>query len=153
MILIHILGSPRWRFIKKNYETKNFFTHFLNILEVFNVIQWFCDPFRETVPIEIKEWTKSLTSDDGVVLAGRDSEGKVFQDFLTVDILETNLNNYGYMLFFNFSYRFLGSRVPSNRVMSSQSGNVVTCTVNFFFSKAHLFMKIWKFYKNMSCLL
>jgi hypothetical protein len=43
--------------------------------------------------------------------------------------------------------------VPSNQVMSSQSGNVVTCTVNFCCSIARLFMKIWKFYKNMSCLL
>ncbi len=43
--------------------------------------------------------------------------------------------------------------VPSNRVVSSQSGNVVTCTVNFGRSIAPLFMKIWKFCKNMSCLL
>jgi hypothetical protein len=61
------------------------------------------DPFRETFPLEIKGSTKSLTTDDGVVLAGRDGEGKVFQDFLTMDILKTNLNNY--ILFFYFSFR------------------------------------------------
>ncbi len=32
--------------------------------------------------------------------------------------------------------------IPSNRVMSSQSANVVTCTVNFCCSTARFFMKI-----------
>ncbi len=32
--------------------------------------------------------------------------------------------------------------IPSNRVMSSQSGNVVTCTINFLCGIALLFMKI-----------
>jgi hypothetical protein len=57
-----------------------------------------CDcPFRN------QRVKKNLTSDDGIILAGRDSEGKVFQDFLTVDILKTNLNNY--ILFLYFSLR------------------------------------------------
>ena len=46
-----------------------------------------------------------------------------------------------------------GRAVPSKRVMSSQSGNVVTCTGNLCCGKARLFMKIWKIYKNIKCLL